>query len=284
MQIRLRILSFFFAFITLGVSLSETRESLAQDESGKSHRIVTLSPHLAEIVYASGAGGYVVGVMAGTNYPVEATKHPIVGGFNGIDFEALINLEPTIVLAWKEGNRRPDIVKLKSLGIPVHIFSASNLSDIEHQIAVVSRLFGTEKIADELIISIKNRISSFDHKRDLDHERKVFIKIWDKPIFTIGHDHYINEALKLCGVTNVGEKYPFTAGSISIETMLLSEADLILNLTGLELTDDLEASSKGWFHRSIALKSIESDPDLLMRLSPRFLDGLEILCTKIVAF
>ena len=38
-------------------------------------------------------------------------SHPVVGGFNGVDFEAIITLEPTIVLAWEEGNKAADISK-----------------------------------------------------------------------------------------------------------------------------------------------------------------------------
>ncbi len=277
----LRVFLFFCALIIFGSALSDFREPLADDELPKKHRIVTLSPHLAEIVYASGAGEYMVGVMAGTNYPVDAIKHPVVGGFNGVDFEAIITLEPTIVLAWEEGNKAADISKLERLGIPVYILSATDLFDLEHQIIDVSRLFGTEKTANELIFSIKNKILNIDRHRRSNRHTKVFIKIWDKPIFTIGRDHYINEALKLCGVTNVGEKYPFTAGSVSIETMLLSGADTILDLTGVDLVNDSKAISLFHFYRSLSMKTIEADSQLLMRLSPRFVDGLDELCARI---
>jgi ABC-type hemin transport system substrate-binding protein len=70
----MRILAFFHVFIVLSGFLFDIREPLSQDELAKRHRIVTLSPHLAEIVYASGAGDYVVGVMAGSNYPSGCDK------------------------------------------------------------------------------------------------------------------------------------------------------------------------------------------------------------------
>jgi len=280
----MRMLSFFLVFFVLFGFFFVIEESLSQDESTKRHRIVTLSPHLAEIVYASGAGDYVVGVMAGTNYPDEATRHPIVGGFSGIDFEVLISLEPTIVLAWEQGNKAADILKLERLGIRVHILSASNLIDLENQVYDVSRLFGTEKIGDELISALKNKALSFDDGLGNDPQRRVFIKIWDRPIFTIGRDHYINEALRLCGLKNVGEQYPFRAGSISIETMLLSGADSILDLTGAKLIDDMKPNSIRHVDRSSSMRTIEGDSELLMRLGPRFLDGLEALCAHVIKF
>ena len=278
----MRILAFFNVFIVLSGFLFDIREPLSQDELAKRHRIITLSPHLAEIVYASGAGDYVVGVIAGSNYPTAATRHPVVGGFNGIDFEVLISLKPTMVLAWEQGNRRADILKLERLGIPVRTLSAATLIDLENQIYDVSRLFGTEKIGDRLIASHRNKILNFDHRLGNDVPRQVFIKIWDRPIFTIGHDHYINDALKLCGMTNVGEQYPFRAGSVSIETMLLSRADFILNLSGLKLVEETVASIARYVDPSLSMRTIDGDSERLMRLSPRFLDGLEALCADVM--
>jgi ABC-type Fe3+-hydroxamate transport system substrate-binding protein len=278
----MRIFAFFHVFIVLSGFLFDIREPLSQDELAKRHRIVTLSPHLAEIVYASGAGDYVVGVIAGSNYPSDATRHPVVGGFNGIDFEVLISLEPTMVLAWEQGNRKADILKLERLGIPVRTLSAATLIDLENQIYDVSRLFGTDNIGDRVIASHKNKILSFDRRLGNDVPRQVFIKIWDRPIFTIGHDHYINDALKLCGMTNVGEQYPFSAGSVSIETMLLSGADFILNLSGLKLVEETVASIARYVDPSLSMRTIDGDSERLMRLSPRFLDGLEALCADVM--
>ncbi|HZD53463.1 MAG TPA: hypothetical protein VE175_10460, partial [Woeseiaceae bacterium] len=42
-------------------------------------RIVTLAPHLAELVFAVGAGAEIVGVSAYTVHPPEAAALPMVG-------------------------------------------------------------------------------------------------------------------------------------------------------------------------------------------------------------
>jgi hypothetical protein len=83
---------------------------------------------------------------------------------------------------------------------------------------------------------------------------------------------------------NVGEQYPFRAGSISIEAMLLSGADSILDLTGAKLIDDMKPNSIRHVDRSSFMRTIEGDSELLMRLGPRFLDGLEALCAQIMTF
>ena len=47
--------------------------------SPAARRIVTLSPHLAELVYAAGAGAYLVGASDFTDFPAEAAQVPRVG-------------------------------------------------------------------------------------------------------------------------------------------------------------------------------------------------------------
>ena len=66
--------------------------------------------------------------------------------------------------------------------------------------------------------------------------------------------------------------------------MLLSGADSILDLTGTKLIDDMKTNSIRHVDRSSSMRTIEGDSELLMRLGPRFLDGLEALCTHVMKF
>ena len=255
--------------------------SAADEVVNKGHRVVTLAPHLAEVVIAAGAGEYLIGVISGTDYPASTTKIPIVGGVNGIDFEKLITLEPTMVLGWDEGTKPADIVKLQSLGIPVRILSSNRLVDLHQQIIEVGGLFGTELIATESARVIFARILKLSRHQSRDHQKKIFIQIWDKPIFTIGRKHLINEGLQLCGAVNVAANYPFVAGAVSMEAVVLSGADSILDLTGNPLSEELEPQSIKGRHLGAFIPTVEGDANLLMRPGPRFLDGLETLCMQL---
>ena len=67
-------------------------------------RIVTLAPHLAEMVHAAGAGDRLVGSVAYTDFPPAARTLPLVGDAFGVDAERLVALMPDLVLAWEGGN------------------------------------------------------------------------------------------------------------------------------------------------------------------------------------
>ena len=66
-------------------------------------RIVTLSPHLTEWVYSLGAQDRLVGVSAFSDYPEQAAEMPVIADYQGVDFTALMALEPDLVLAWGGG-------------------------------------------------------------------------------------------------------------------------------------------------------------------------------------
>src|SRR5690606_27673688 len=64
-------------------------------------RVVTLAPHITEMVFAAGAGHTLAGTVVSSNYPEAARALPKVGdGAASINAEALIGLKPDLVLAW----------------------------------------------------------------------------------------------------------------------------------------------------------------------------------------
>ena len=67
-------------------------------------RIVSLAPHLTELVYAAGAGERLVGNVDFGNYPAAAGRVSRVGSHDRIDLEAVVALRPDLVLGWRSGN------------------------------------------------------------------------------------------------------------------------------------------------------------------------------------
>jgi hypothetical protein len=52
-------------------------------------RIVSLAPHITEILYAAGAGEYLVGAVEFSDYPEAARALPRVGSYAKYDLEAI---------------------------------------------------------------------------------------------------------------------------------------------------------------------------------------------------
>jgi len=101
-------------------------------------RIVSLAPHLTELLFAVGAGSQVVGVDAASDYPKATQSLPRVGDFSRINFERILALKPDLVVVWVGGNRAADIHRLKQMDIPVLQTQAARLDDVARLLRLIS--------------------------------------------------------------------------------------------------------------------------------------------------
>ena len=92
-------------------------------------RIITLSPHLTEMVFDLGLGASLVGVSRFSNLPPSAQSLPRVGDAFQLNVEAIVALNPTLILAWQGGVPRA-VRTLRSMGIPVALIGTEGLSAI----------------------------------------------------------------------------------------------------------------------------------------------------------
>ncbi|MBI3575975.1 MAG: ABC transporter substrate-binding protein, partial [Gammaproteobacteria bacterium] len=84
-------------------------------------RIVSLAPHVTEMLFAAGADNYLVGTVSYSDYPEAAKRIPRVGGYTSLDLEAVVALRPDLIVAWKSGNAAHQLEKLRALGFAVYV-------------------------------------------------------------------------------------------------------------------------------------------------------------------
>src|SRR6267143_3510414 len=82
-------------------------------------RIVSLAPHLTELLYAAGAGPKLVGAVAFSDFPPEARALPRVGNDALIDLEVVLALRPDLIVAWPNPGTVRAVNRLAELQLPV---------------------------------------------------------------------------------------------------------------------------------------------------------------------
>ena len=82
-------------------------------------RIVTLAPHLTELVFAVGADDLLVGVSAYSDFPPEAQNIPVVTDAFTVDQERLALLKPDLLIAWESGTPKHVIEELRAAGFAI---------------------------------------------------------------------------------------------------------------------------------------------------------------------
>ncbi|MDJ0908434.1 MAG: cobalamin-binding protein [Woeseiaceae bacterium] len=188
--------------------------------TGDSLRIVTLAPHLTELVFAAGAGEYLVGVSAYSDYPPEALEIPIVSDAFTVDQEQLAILAPTLILAWDGGTPTTLIEGLAASGYRVEAIRTHGLDDIPVAIERIGELAGREDPADNVSRWFQRGIAELRDRHSQSSPVTVFYQISSRPLYTVGGTHYISDIIALCGGRNVFDDLGELAPTVSVESVI----------------------------------------------------------------
>lgn len=248
-------------------------------------RIVSLAPHLTELLFAAGAGDRVVGVGAYSDHPPAAKALPRVGDSAMLDLERIVALQPDLLVVWQDGNAPQQLQRLAALGIPVYASRLGRLADIAATLRRFGALAGTGAAAGARADAFEQALQNLRERYSGRRELRVFYQIWHRPLLTVNERHLISESLRLCGARNVfGGLAPLTP-TVDAEAVLAQDPDAIV--TGSvdpQGPDNLELW-RGFpglrATRRQALLTV--DPDTLHRSSDRIVDGLRELCEKLDA-
>lgn len=244
-------------------------------------RIVALAPHVAELVWAAGAGDRLVGVAAGSDWPPEVRALPRIGAAGRLDRERLAALAPDLAIGWTSGDPPADVAWLRSRGVAVHPTDADRLEDIAAAIRAVGRLAGTQPVAERAAAAFERDLAAVGMPPPGIRPR-VFYQVWDRPPMTVSAAHYIGQAIERCGGSNVFASLSRPVPVVSVEAVLAADPDRII---AAGAGGDAFAR---WRDRP-ALRAVTSgraymiDPDLLHRPGPRVVEGLRQLCAAIAA-
>lgn len=243
-------------------------------------RIITLAPHLAETLFAAGAGPQLVGTVDYSTFPEEVKKIARVGGYSKIDLEAVVALRPDLVIAWQSGNAPAHIDKLQALGLPVYISQPNRIDDIASEIERIGILAGTGDEAARAAKSFRARLKALQVRHANRPRVRTFYQVWHQPLKTVGGTQIISDVIRLCGGENVFAGLNVMAPEVTAEAVLAANPEAIIaSGMGEARPEWLDA----WKLRTGLLAAQRQNlffipPDLIQRHTPRLLDGAEQLC------
>lgn len=248
-------------------------------------RIVSLAPSLTEILYYLGLGDRVAGVTRFSYYPPEAAYKPKVGTYINLNVERIISLNPDLAIGTADGNK-PYIVKLlEQAGIPVYIVNPRNVRDVIGTVAVLGRLCGVSKKAEDLANVLSRRIDRILDRTASLRRPTVFLQINIKPIMTVNRNTFHHDVIRLAGGENMAKDAPYNYPRISIEEVIRKKPEIII-ISSMERGGRFEQARKEWQKWPVIPAVMDKrvylvDSDLLDRPSPRIVNGLETMARLI---
>ncbi len=221
---------FFAALVASGCSESNTARFVPQEVSpGNYQRIVSLTPSITEIIFALGAGDRVVGVTSCCDYPEQAKELPSVGDFLKPNLEALIALEPDLVILAPTGSLlRQSYDNLASIGMRVLVVWNNTMEETFDAFRIIGRTLKIENEARGLAEEVRGRIRAETGRLAGVTQKKVLWVVGINPMIAVGNGTYQAEILDAAGGKNVISKDLGAWPRINEEFVLQADPDVII--------------------------------------------------------
>lgn len=243
-------------------------------------RIVTLAPHVTELMFAAGAGDKIVATVKYSDYPEAAKTIPRIGDLRQLDIERILATKPDLLVVWMHGAFDRQLDLLKQAGVPFFFSEPHSLEQIPETLIKLGRLAGTENKAEAAAAGFRQQLQQLRSQQQNKPLVKLFYQVWGKPLYTLNQKHIVNDAIHLCGGSNIFAKLETAAPVVSVEAVLKENPELIISAdvktqegAGLNLWKGFPTLLATKNHNLFAI-----DGDLLNRPGPRIIDGARAIC------
>jgi ABC-type hemin transport system substrate-binding protein len=202
---------------------------MADSPARSAERIVSLIPSVTESLFCLGLGDRVVGITDWCIHPRDRVSGlPRVGGTKNPSVRQILELEPDLVIASREENRKRTVVALRAAGVDVWVIDPRTVLDGVALLCELAELGATAEAVESVVRPVEEAVRAAEEQRPA-HGLRVFCPIWKKPWMAVGGDTYASSLLELCGGANVfadrgDRRYPI----VEFDQIVSAAPDVIL--------------------------------------------------------
>ncbi len=244
--------------------------------SGAPTRIVSMVPSITETLFALGIGKRVVGVSDQCDYPPETAALPRVGSFLTPAAEAIVALEPDLVLTSPSPGNESAVRAIERAGVRVEVvYGDSSLAEVRAAIGRTAELAGRVEAGRVLLAALDADIAGVRESARGKPPVKVAVVVGRDPLVLAGPASYLGEMVEIAGGDNIalatGGRWP----RIGLEFLVEAAPEVIIDISmGAEHEPDAAELAARWA-RLKAVPAIASGrlfghhSSLLLRPGPR---------------
>ena len=234
-------------------------------------RIVSVLPSLTEMVCALGRCQRLVGVDRYSNYPDSVRSLPKVGGGLDPNIEAIVALQPDLVLL---ATSSPAADRLQALGIRVVALEPKNYADVQRVLERVGLLLGVpdaQRLWREIDAGVAAAALTLPPRAK---GARVYFEVNSAP-YAAGEASFIGETLTRLGAANIVSRALGPFPKINPEFVVRADPDVIMvgdaSFTGM-------AQRPGWAGmRAIQAGRVcaftPAESDVMVRPGPRMAEA-----------
>ncbi|HAK47195.1 MAG TPA: ABC transporter substrate-binding protein [Spirochaeta sp.] len=253
------------------------QEAPASEPVEQEKRVVSLAPNITEVIFALGKGDTLVGRTDWCNYPPEVAEVETVGSIQQPSIEAIIALEPDIIIASTHAPK--DIAdQLVKAGLDVrYYYGPQSFEGVYDVINSVGADLGAEAEAETLVNEMSARYSVLkEEAATFESKPTVYYAIGfgEGGDWTAGGDTFVGQLIEVAGGENIAADV--SGWSYSLEKIVEQQPEIIL--VGEALKDVFVSSP--FYSDLSAVKNgrvYGINEDKISRQGPRLIEGIEQL-------
>ncbi|VTU27498.1 ABC transporter substrate-binding protein [Variovorax sp. PBL-E5] len=263
------------AFAAQAVVVSDER-GVRVDLPRPPQRIVSLLPSLTESVCTLGACARLVGVDRYSNWPDPVRALPQVGGGLDPNVEAIVALQPDLVLLAKSSRVTQ---RLEALGLKVLVLEPKSHADVRRVLDALGRALGVDD-AQQVWRTIDASVSAAAQSlpAEVMKRTRVYFEVNSAP-YAAGEVSFIGETLARLGARNI---VPASLGpfpKLNPEYVVRANPDLIM--VGARSAQGLE-QRPGWgairaVREGRICRFTAAESDVLVRPGPRMGEAARLM-------
>ncbi len=257
-------------------------------------RLISMAPSITEVVFDLGLGGRLAGVTRYCDWPEAAREIPRIGGYLDPNYEAILALQPGLVLMLSE--QAPRRAFFRELGIPTLTVDHSSIGGVLNSLTEIGRACGAAETAEARVNELRARLERVKKRGEGRARPRVLVTVGRGLVqgalgdmYISGRDGYYDQLIELAGGVNAYRERTAALPSVSAEGIRELDPEVIVEMVP-ELTPGGPREKDfidSWRQIARGVKAVESNRihvftgTWAVRPGPRFIELLERMAAVI---
>ncbi len=247
----------------------------------RAERVVSLNPSLTEMLLALDAKAALVGVDAySAQLQPEVRDLPRVGGLFNPSLEAVVALQPDLVVMVPGARQRDLAERLGALGVRVLELPNVTLEQVLDSLDALGRHVGRSSQAAAQIATIRSTWREIEHQASERPSVRAVLVLQRDPLYLVGRGSFIDDMLRAAGGENAAAVFDEPYPRVTMEWLIEAAPEVIL-----DATEDGGDAGVHW-SRWPSLPAVSSGravgiPPAVMRPGPHLDRSLRILAAAL---
>lgn len=204
--------------------------SAGSDPAARALRVVSMNPSLTRMVIALEGLPVLVGVDEySAEHEAAVAALPTVGGLFNPSLEAVIALEPDLVVVVPSLQQRDFRARLRELGVEVLELASITLDQILASIQTLGDRIGRPEAARARVAAIRSAWADVAREASRRPRRSAVLIVQRDPLYVVGGGSYLNSMLAAAGLDNAAAHYAEAYPRISLEWLIAAAPRVIID-------------------------------------------------------